>query len=115
MNQNVIFTWKLVSIGICITNGYAAIAHFRDHPIFGVMYYGIFFDVALFYTIAYQKAFKIPALLTQAKTLLQVEASMLRRPESRLLRKQVMSIQPVGIKVGEFRTLERNSTLVFLN
>ena len=47
VNQNMIFTWKILSIGMCITAGYAAIAHFGDHPIFGIMYYGILFDVSL--------------------------------------------------------------------
>ena len=79
------------------------------------MYYGLLFDVVLFYTVPYEKAFKVPALFTQIKSLLQVQASMLGAPERRLVRRQVTSIQPEGIKVGEFHTLERTSTPVFLH
>ena len=110
-----IFTWKLLSIGVCIVSGYAAVAHFRDYPVFGLMYYGILFDVALFYTIPYEKAFKIPALFGQVKSLLQVQASALGVAERRIVRRQGISIRPEGIKVGEFHTLERTSTLVFMN
>ena len=37
VNQDLIFTWKLLSLGMCIVNGYAAISHFGGYPIFGVM------------------------------------------------------------------------------
>ena len=49
VNGHLTFAWKLLSLGICITTGYAGIAHFSDHPIFGVMYYAIFLDISLVY------------------------------------------------------------------
>ena len=75
VNGHIIFAWKLLSIGVCIMTGYAGIAHFGDYPIFGAMYGGILLDVALFYTIPYEKAFQIPALVIQIQSLLQVQAS----------------------------------------
>ena len=97
-------------------SGYAAVAHFADYPIFGVMYYGIVFDISLFYVIPYEKAFKVPGLLSHAKSVLQVEASsVLSKAEARVVRRQVRSIQPEGIKVGEFHTQERTSTPAFLH
>ena len=57
-----IFTWKILSMGMCFTTGYAAVAHFGNYPVFGVMYYGILFDVSLFYAIPYEKAFKVPGI-----------------------------------------------------
>ena len=116
VNRQLIFSWKLLSIGMCIISGYAAIAHFGDHPIFGVLYYGMFFDIALFYTIPCEKAFKVPILLTEAKRLLRAQGTMQgNRMEQKILRGQVMSIRSEGIKVGEFHTLERTSTPVFLH
>ena len=115
VNRNLIFTWKFLSIGMCIMSGYAAIAHFRENPLFGVLYYGIFIDVALFYTIPYEKAFKVPALFDHIKSLLQVQVSRHGNGAVRkILRRQVRSIQSEGIKVGEFHTLERTSRPVFL-
>ena len=36
INHELIFTWKLVSLGVAIISGYAAIAHFKEHAIFGI-------------------------------------------------------------------------------
>ena len=38
VNQHLIFSWKLLSLGISITCGYAAVAHFVDYPQYGVTY-----------------------------------------------------------------------------
>lgn len=65
-SYDLIFTWKLMSITMCIVSGFAAVAHFSEHPDFGVMYYVILFDVAFSYTIIYEKTFKIPELFDQA-------------------------------------------------
>ena len=46
-HRYVIFTIKLFSIVVGIISGFAAIAQFQDHPIFGVMYYVLFADVFL--------------------------------------------------------------------
>ena len=115
MNRNIIFTWKLLSISASIINGYAAVAHFKDHPLFGFMYCGLLLYAVLSYTIPYEKAFKVPTLFNRVKSLLHVQASMLDVAERRVVRRQVMSIQAEGIKVGEFHTLERTSPPVFLN
>ena len=116
VNLNLIFTWKLLSLGMSITSGYAAIAHFRDHPVFGVMYYVIFLEAALVYMLIYEKAFMVPVLFQTARSLLKLRGNGLRnRTERKLHQKRAMSIQPVGIKVGEFHTLERMSTPMFLH
>ena len=114
VNQHLIFTWKMLSLGMCISSGYAAIAHFREHPVFGVMYYVMFFEAAVVYMLLYEKAFKVPVLFQTAKSLLRLQGSTLRnKAERKLLGMRAMSIQPVGIKVGKFHTLERISTPVF--
>ena len=77
VNQHLIFTWKIVSLGMCITCGYAAIAHFQEHPVFGVMYYVMFLEAAPVYMLLYQKAFKVPVLFQRAKFLLRLNGSRL--------------------------------------
>ena len=116
VNQHLIFTWKMLSLGLCISSGYAAIAHFQEHPVFGVMYYVLFLEAALVYMLLYQKAFKVPVRFQTAKSLLRLNGSRLgNKAERKLLEKKAMSIQPVGVKVGEFHTLERISTPLFLH
>ena len=53
VNDNLIFTWKLLSIGVCILTGYAGIAHFGDYPIFGAMYCVTFVNCSEFYMVLF--------------------------------------------------------------
>ena len=116
VNRHIIFAEKLLCIGCSITGGYAAIAHFKIHPIFGVMYYVIFIDASLIYALVYEKGFQVSDTFQKAKTLLRFHATRNGRVgERKILEKQFMSIPPVGIKVGEFHSLERTSTPVFLH
>ena len=116
VNRQVIFTWKLVSIGAGIVCGYAAIAHFGEYPVFSIMYCVMLFDDVLIYTLMYEKAFRIPVLLETAKIRLQVCSIKYRnRAQKKLLKARVNSIPAVGVKVGDFHTMERASTPVFLH
>lgn len=116
VNRNFIFTLKLLAIGIAITSGYAGIAHFKDYPIFGIMYYVLFIDVTIMYMLMYEKGFQVTDMFQHAKKLLQFQTTKNGRVGGRkILEKQFKSIPPVGIKVGEFHMLERTSTPVFLN
>ena len=116
VNQNVIFTLKLLCLFLSIVCGYATIAHFNEYPIFGVMYFVLFVDASLIYMILYETAFKVPALFEQAKVQLRLRArAVYGRPERNVLDRQIMSIPPVGVKVGNFHMLERTSTPVFLD
>ena len=96
-------------------NGYAAIAHFTEHPLFGVMYYALFFDVLLIYALLYEKGFTVAALFENAKNKLVLHSRRgANGAEWKILKRQVRSIPTVGIKVGEFHMLERTSTPVFI-
>ena len=72
VNRNLIFTWKLGGIGISITCGFAAIAHFSEHPVFGLMYYVIVLEASFVYTVLYEKAFKFPCLKAKARNTLRL-------------------------------------------
>ena len=77
VNRNLICTWKLLCLGMSIGSGFAAIAHFKDHPVFGAMYYMLFFDCSIFYCLLYGKAFKISVLFEDAKTILLLRGTNL--------------------------------------
>ena len=114
--RNVIFTWKLFCIGSCIVNGYAAIAHFTDDPIFGVMYCVIFFDDFIIYALLYGAGFKVAVLFEKTKTILTLHARKgVGGADWKILKRQVRSIAKVGIQVGHFHMLERTCTPVFLH
>ena len=117
VNRYVIFTWKIICIGATIICGYAAIAHFHEHPVFGVMYYVIFIDLNVIYVLVYDKAFKTPESFrsTVRETLRQLGGKKLEVLEAKVLKRQFRSVPSMGIKVGEFHTMERTSTPVFLD
>ena len=114
---NIIFSWKLVSITLCILTGWAAIAHFADNPIFGILYYAVWVDIFFFYCVVYDKAFQIPNQLEQAMQAISVRiGTHVERNKARLaLERQLKSIPFAGIKVGDFHTLERTSTPIFMD
>ena len=89
------------------------------------MSYVLFFDVTLVFTLIYETAFnKVPAVFERT---INTELTKLgpgkgrgqtcpfRLGPANILGRQLRSIPSVGIKVGEFHTLERTSTPVFLD
>ena len=110
-----IFLLKLCCITLCILNGYAAIAHFSEHPVFGILYYIMMLDLTLLYSIVYEKAFEIPSRFTQAVQKILVHLPKGRNRKGQAVAKQLRSISKLGIQVGEFHTFERASTPVFID
>ena len=115
-NQALIFTWKLEDIGICIMCGYAAVAHFKEQPVFGILYYLMLLDGMLIYVLIYGKAFTVPALMQETRrAILMASDKKCSKAERKMIARRIMSIPSSGIKVGEFHMLERLSTPVFLH
>ena len=112
VNGYLIFIFKLACISVGIIAGFSAVAHFREHPIFGILYYVLVLNATLMYTLMYGKTFEIPRLLDEAKSL----ALLLLHGQRRgILRRQILSIPSTGIKVGSFHTFEQASTPIFLD
>ena len=96
MNSKLIFTWKLLCMGICITSGFAAIVHFSNFPIFGVLYYIMLVELCFAYTIVYEKAFKVPDLMTNVRSRLRLPTRSVRdKAQRNVLYKQLRSIPVV--------------------
>lgn len=103
------------SLGMSIVSGYAAIAHFKYHPMFGVMFYTLFCDGTLVCMLLYEGAFKVPELFQMTKSLLRLSGSGVPYGfQRKVIARQARSLQPVGIKAGDFHTLERLSTPIFI-
>ena len=116
VNQHLIFTCKLICIGVCITSGYAAIAHFMSHPVYGIMYVVLFLNCAPLYVLVYDKAFRTPSLLKHVKGTLRLKLYRERNSfQRKIMDRRVMSIPMLGVKVGTFHVMERTSTPVFLH
>ena len=116
VHNHLIFTLKVSCLGMSICGGYAAVAHFSDYPLFGIVYYVVLLETCIFYAVPFQKAFKVPTLVAQARAACRVRAQSLTfKNQHDAIKRQLRSIPFVGIKVGEFHTLERTSTPAFLH
>ena len=116
INCFLIWTWKVLCMATGVGTGYAAIVHFSDYPLVGFMYYVILLDCVFMYTFIYDKAFQIPALFERATENVMLHLLNRRRPQlSKILQRLMRSIPRMGIKVGEFHMMERESTLNILH
>ena len=111
---NLIFTNKVFSINIAIFGSFFAI-----HEITGDVILRILLGVAssfiiIFYTIIYDKGFQVSQNFTQIKNRFQplIRKSNFRKAE---MKRAIIGIRSLGIQVGSFHTLERQSTLIFLD
>ena len=66
------------------------------------------------YTILYDKGFEVSKNFTQIKNRFQV---LIRRSNFRKeeMKREVLGIRSLGVQVGSFHFLERESTLIFLD
>ena len=80
------------------------------------MYYIILVELCFAHTVVYDKAFKVPELITKVRSALRLPTRSVRDEAQRNgLYKQLRSIPAVSVKVGEFHMMERTSTLEFLD
>ena len=92
---------------------------FAIHEITGDVILRILLGVAspfiiIFYTIIYDKGFQVSQNFTQIKNRFQplIRKSNFRKAE---MKRAIIGIRSLGIQVGSFHTLERQSTLIFLD
>ena len=108
LNRNLILTLKVCCLGLGICVGYAAVAHFSDYPLFGIVYYVVLLEACIVYAVTYQKAFRVPVLVAEARVACRLRARrLISRSQHDDIDAQLRSIPPVGVKVGEFHMLER--------
>ena len=98
-HRNVIYCIKLLCITLAI-----------------VLASSTFCDMIFLYAFVYEKAFAIPDGFERAKHRLVAESRGLRWAQSKkILLRQVRSIPSVGLRVGDFHVLERESTPIFVD
>ena len=110
----IIFVLKSLCLSLCILNGYAAIAHFSEHPVFSIMYCIVWPSLLTLYTVVYDKAFGVKTKFDQT-----VQSVLFRLQQEgigiAMAGRYLKSISLQGIKVGEFHVLERASTPIFID
>ena len=118
VNCYLIFTLKLYGIGYCVGTGYVAVAHLDKHGFLGVMCCLLCMNIGMVYSLVYQKGFEVQSMFAKD---VQAMLRILKRDGcnvkglcNSVMRRQLASVPSVGIKVGNFHTLETTSTPLFL-
>ncbi|CAG7667506.1 unnamed protein product [Allacma fusca] len=114
-NSYVIFTCKLNCLAAPVIAGYMAVRYFSNNPMTGIFCIVLAVDSLACFGLIYEKAFMIPANMVRLKE--QVSVAIFDRRDigsSISLIKTLRSIPRLGIRVGSFHTMERLSTLLFI-
>ena len=115
-HRNVIYCIKLLCITLAIVNGYGAIANGGSNVVYLLLASSTSCDMIFLYAFVYEKAFAIPDGFERVKHALVAESRGLRWAQSKkILLRQVRSIPSVGLRVGDFHVLERESTPVLVD
>ena len=107
---------KLLCITVAIVNGYGAIVHGKEDVVFLLFTCCVTCDIVFFYAFLYEKSFAIPDGFDSVKRNLTNEMRFMRNGRLRkILRRKLESIPSVGLKVGDFHILERESIPIFVD
>ena len=110
----VIFSHKLLNLSGGIVGLYFLIRLIFVQPAVSLLFFVLAFDSITFYTVMWDNASLIPVMIgaLKAETDLVASAKILDRLYYRSVSR---SIPSAGVKVGGFRNMERDSTLIFVD
>ena len=127
-----IFAWKICSLSISIMCYFFVIRHFQNFPFLCILGSYIAIALTLTYTIMYENAFSIPGKMDELKNefLLTAQKTSTSKSASNPvtsgngnktssfkaeMKREIKRIRGVGIKVGSFHQMERESTPNFVD
>ena len=118
LNSCIIFTFKLFCIYIAVVTGFGAIACSGSNLAYGAFSLLVFVDMTAVYGFVYEKAFAIPNGIQEIKANMIVQVhrpGIFCKRARRELVQRIKAVPPLGIQVGNFHTMERTSTPVFVD
>ena len=114
--QDIIFVSKLHLLTVSTASWYFGIRLFWTRPLNSAIYNLIGAYLTLLFLVLYDKAFSIPEKMGQFKQEILVLSSQLPFSlERHFMSRRIKSIPIVGIRVGNFNTMERQSTPIFID
>ena len=117
-NAYLIFSFKLLCISIAVSCGFGAIVCFHFNRTYVISSGLLSLDVVVTYCVFYEKAFAIPdgAKDLKSEMLVVVHGNrMIPKAEKVRQAKKIRAIPSLAIRVGDFHTMERTSTPVFID
>ena len=111
--SGIIFALKLLCLAAGIVGMYFFVRLALHQPILvNLIFLILLFNGIAFYSIMWDNVFAIPATMDQIRRKLGLQMQIADR---QLARRLSWSIAPVAVRVGNFRQMEQNSTLIYLD
>ena len=116
----IVFTWKQMALFFGIFTAFFAIRYNIKFPLTSALAAYVHVGIMVVYSLMYEKAFKIPENWRKVKSQLRISANLSTIKQypvggkSGQFQKQIQRIPEIGVKVGHFHVLERESTPRFI-
>jgi hypothetical protein len=122
LSSNTVLAIKTGSNALTVLSLFFAVRYFHERFLLSLFYSAVALNVSVFFIGLYDGTFSIPlnmkGLKGRVKMAARLSASALQDPEEvrrmRVIQKGIRSIPPLGIKVGVFNTLQRQTTPNFV-
>ena len=103
---------------LCLSGGiaglYLCLRLILVQPVHSMLFFAFAFDGTVFFTVMWGNAFLIPVLMKELKDQILMAAGGAVH-HRQYLRRVLRSIPCVGVSVGGFRNMGRDSTLIFVD
>jgi hypothetical protein len=122
-NADIVLFMKIACNTTAISSAFFAIRHFPSHRILAILCLLLVLDALVIFIGLYNSTFSIPQDFKKTKKQLIIGARRLLVRRQReldiekaalMIVREVASVRPLGVKVGDFRQLERQSTPNFV-
>ncbi|CAG7729756.1 unnamed protein product [Allacma fusca] len=114
--RNLNYFTKLFDMIATVACYYVAIVNYDRNPRFALVFSLLGLNIMTGFLLLFNKAFKIPMKMDDVKREISLASHVLKDSSSRkYVRCRITSMQNVGVEMGGFSTLERQSTPNFLD
>ena len=111
----IIFSHKLLSLCGGIVGLYFLLRLILFQPLLSLFFFALAFDSIVFYTVIWDNACLIPVLMKEMKNQFDMAAAVVRAVNTHQYWRSVSrSIPCIGVSVGGFRGMERDSTPILV-
>jgi hypothetical protein len=123
----IIYLTKLICLISAILGGFGGLKLITKNPLFASIYCLIFLEGIIFYNVVFNRAFRIPenvAGLKRSMCMMKIKSASeskwcsnveILRKRKEIRQRILRSIPVLGFQAGNFNTIERESSLIFLD
>ena len=115
INATFLYCVKLVALFIAISHGYFTIKYFDRNAFLGMYNLYLCLNAQMAYGLMFKTAFGIPNGVKGCRKEVLERCKGGKNGRGVYVAKALESVPAIGVEVGSFHEVERNSTLIFIN